>query len=112
LIFLGFNIYYAAFPAHAAKDVKWSVTQLGIFYAVLSGIMVFIQGPVLHKALKKFSEEKLVIIGSIILGTNFILFVSNNVVSVSAAIVLFAVGNGLMWPSFMSILSRYAGSKL
>jgi MFS transporter, DHA1 family, tetracycline resistance protein len=112
LIFLGFNIYYAAFPTHAAKDLKWSVTQLGIFYAILSGIMVFIQGPVLRKALKKFSEEKLVIIGSIILGTNFILFVSNNIVSVGVAIVLFAVGNGLMWPSFMSILSRYAGSKL
>jgi MFS family permease len=112
LIFLGFNIYYAAFPTHAANDLKWSVTQLGIFYAVLSGIMVLIQGPVLRKALKKFSEEKLVIIGSIILGTNFILFVSNNIVSVGAAVILFAVGNGLMWPSFMSILSRYAGSKL
>jgi DHA1 family tetracycline resistance protein-like MFS transporter len=112
LIFLGFNVYYAAFPTHATKDLKWSVTQLGIFYAILSGIMVFIQGPVLRKASKKFTEEKLVTIGSIILGTNFILFISNNIVSVSCAIVLFAVGNGLMWPSFMSILSRYAGSKL
>jgi MFS family permease len=112
LIFLGFNIYYATFPTHAAKDLRWSVTQLGIFYAILSGIMVLIQGPVLRKALKRFSEEKLVIIGSVILGTNFILFVSNNIVSVGGAIILFAVGNGLMWPSFMSILSRYAGSKL
>src|SRR6476660_5582 len=112
LIFLGFNIYYAAFPTHAAKDLKWSVTQLGIFYAVLSGIMVLIQGPVLRKALIKFSEEKLVIIGSMILGTNFILFASNNIVSVGGAVILFAVGNGLMWPSFMSILSRRAGSKL
>ena len=112
LIFLGFNVYYAAFPTHAAHDLKWSVTQLGIFYAVLSGIMVFVQGPVLRKALKKFSEEQLVIIGSLILGTNFILFVSNNIVSVGGAVILFAVGNGLMWPSFMSILSRRAGSKL
>ena len=112
LIFLGFNIYYATFPTHAAKDLKWSVRQLGIFYAILSGIMVFIQGPVLRKALKRFPEEKLVIIGSIILGTNFILFVSNNIVLIGWAIVLFAVGNGLMWPSFMSILSRYAGPKL
>ena len=112
LIFLGFNIYYAAFPTHAAKDLKWSVTQLGIFYAVLSGIMVFVQGPVLRKALKKFSEEKLVIIGSIILGTNFVLFASNNLVSVFGAVILFALGNGLMWPPFMSILSRRAGSKL
>src|ERR671930_1901690 len=112
LIFLGFNIYYAAFPTHAAIDLKWSVTQLGIFYAVLSGIMAFVQGPVLRKALKKFSEEKLVIVGSLILGTNFILFVSTNIVSVGGAVILFAVGNGLMWPAFMSILSRRAGSKL
>jgi len=112
LIFLGFNIYYAAFPTHAANDLKWSVTQLGIFYAILSGIMVFVQGPILRKALKKFSEEKLVVVGSLILGTNFILFVSTNIVSVGGAVILFAAGNGLMWPSFMSILSRRAGSKL
>ena len=112
LIFLGFNIYYASFPAHAASELKWSVTQLGIFYAVLSGIMVFIQGPVLRKALKKFSEEKLVILGSIILGTNFVLFFSNNIISISSAVVLFALGNGLMWPSFMSILSKRAGTVL
>jgi MFS transporter, DHA1 family, tetracycline resistance protein len=112
LIFLGFNIYYASFPTHAANDLKWSVTQLGIFYAVLSAIMVFVQGPVLRKALKKFSEEKLVIIGSVILGTNFILFTSNNIVFVGAALTLFALGNGLMWPSFMSILSRRAGTVL
>ena len=112
LIFLGFNIYYASFPAHAASELKWSVTQLGIFYAVLSGIMVFIQGPVLRKALKKFSEEKLVILGSIILATNFVLFFSNNIISVSLAVVLFALGNGLMWPSFMSILSKRAGTVL
>jgi MFS transporter, DHA1 family, tetracycline resistance protein len=30
LIFLGFNVYYAAFPTHATKDLKWSVTQLDI----------------------------------------------------------------------------------
>jgi MFS family permease len=95
-IFLGFNIYYAAFPTHAANDLKWSIPQLGIFYAVLSGIMVLVQGPILRKALKKFSEEKLVVIGSLILGTNFILFVSNNIIAVGGAVVLFAVGNGLM----------------
>jgi MFS transporter, DHA1 family, tetracycline resistance protein len=112
LIFLGFSIYYASFPIHAVNDLKWSITQLGIFYAVLSGIMVLVQGPVLRKALRKFSEEKLVIIGSIILGTNFILFVSNNIIMVYGAAVLFAVGNGLMWPSFMSILSKRAGTIL
>jgi DHA1 family tetracycline resistance protein-like MFS transporter len=75
-------------------------------------VLVLVQGPVLRKALKRFSEEKLVIIGSLILATIFILFVSNNIVAVGGAVILFAVGNGLMWPSFMSILSRRAGSNL
>ena len=107
---LGFNVFYTSFPIHAVNSLRWSVIELGIFYAVLSEIMVFVQGPILHKSLKKFSEEKLVIIGSIILGTNFILFVSNNDFLVYGAAILFAVGNGLMWPSFMSILSKISGN--
>ncbi len=109
-IFLGFNIFYTSFPIHAVDGLKWSVIELGVFYAVLSGIMVLVQGPVLRKALKIFSDEKLVIIGSIILGTNFILIISNNDIFIYGAAVLFAVGNGLMWPSFLSILSKTAGN--
>ena len=91
------------------------MTQIGIFYAVLSGIMFLVQGPILRKALQKFSENKLVIIGSIILGTiilstNFILFLSNNVLLIYTAAILFAVGNGLMWPSLLSILAKNAGT--
>jgi MFS family permease len=72
--------------------------------------MVLVEGPILRKALKKFSEEKLVVIGSLILGTNFVLFALNNVVLIYGAAILFAIGNGLMWPSVVSILSRYAGT--
>jgi MFS family permease len=38
------------------------------------------------------------------------LLISNNIVLVYGAAVLFAAGNGLMWPSVMSILSKQAGS--
>jgi MFS family permease len=110
LIFLGFNIFYTSFPIHAVNELGWTVTQMGIFYAVLSGIMVLVQGPILRKALKKFSEEQLVIIGSVILGTNFILFVSPDIILIYGAAVLFAVGNGLMWPPVMSILANRAGT--
>jgi DHA1 family tetracycline resistance protein-like MFS transporter len=110
LIFLGFNIFYTAFPIHAVDGLGWTVTQMGIFYAVLSGIMVLVQGPILRKALKKFSEEQLVIIGSVILSTNFILYLSPNIILIYGAAVLFAVGNGLMWPPIMSILSNRAGT--
>ena len=109
-IFLGFNIFYTSFPIHAVSGLGWTVTEMGIFFAILSGIMVLVQGPILRKALKKFSEEKLVVIGSLILGTNFVLFVSNYIALIYGAAILFAVGNGLMWPSIVSILSKHAGS--
>ena len=110
LIFIGFNIFYTAFPIHAVSGLGWTVTQMGVFYAVLSGIMILVQGPVLRRALKRFSEAKLVIIGSAVLGSNFILFISSEFSLIYLAAVLFAVGNGLMWPSIMSILSKRAGT--
>jgi MFS transporter, DHA1 family, tetracycline resistance protein len=110
LIFVGFNIFYTAFPIHAVSGLGWTVTEMGIFYAVLSGIMILVQGPVLRRALKRFSEEKLVIIGSMVLGSNFVLFVSSEFSLIYLAAVLFAIGNGLMWPSIMSILSKRAGT--
>jgi MFS family permease len=47
----------------------------------------------------------------VILGINFILFVANSTALAYVAAIFFALGNGLMWPSFMSILSRRAGTE-
>jgi len=110
-IFLGFNIFYVSFPIHAVIGLEWNITQMGIFFAVISGLMALVQGPVLSKASKKFSDSRLTIIGSLILGTNFIFFMSNDIVLLYFAGALFAVGNGLMWPSVMSILSKCAGNQ-
>ena len=110
LIFLGFSIFYTSFPIHAVLGLKWSITEMGIFYAVLSGIMILVQGPILRKALQKFSENQLVIIGSLVVGINFIFFLSNNILLIYTAAVLFAIGNGLMWPSLLSILAKKAGT--
>ena len=108
-IFLGFNIFYTSFPIHAISSLKWTITEMGIFYAILSGLMILVQGPILKKASQIFSGGNLIIIGSFVLAVNFVLFFSDSVVLIYLATILFAVGNGLMWPSFMSILSRFAG---
>jgi len=108
-IFLGFNIFYTSFPIHAVSSLKWTITEMGIFYAILSGLMILVQGPILRRASQRVSEGNLIIIGSFILGVNFILFFSNSIILIYVAAILFAVGNGLMWPSFMSILSKFAG---
>jgi len=111
LIYLGFNFFYTSFPLYASEILKWNVTAMGIFFAVLSGMMVLVQGPLLSALSKKVSDEKLTIIGGILLAANFILMVSHDVVLIYTAAILFALGNGLMWPSFLSILSKVAGHK-
>jgi hypothetical protein len=43
LIFLGFNIFYTSFPIHAISGLGWTVSEMGVFFAVLSGMMVLVQ---------------------------------------------------------------------
>ncbi|SEW46141.1 MFS-type transporter involved in bile tolerance, Atg22 family [Chitinophaga sp. YR573] len=106
LIFLGFNFFYVGFPVYAAGELHWSVLQLGIFFAFLSGMMVLVEGPVLTFLAKKFSGASLIITGSFILCICFILLQFNNIVLIYTGALLFAIGNGIMWPSFVALLSN------
>lgn len=108
-IFLGFSIFYTAFPVHALEQLKWSITEMGIFFAVLSLIMVIVQGPVLKYLSGIYSDETLVIWGNLILAANFVLLLFPDTVLVYSAAVFFAAGNGLMWPSFLSVLAKTGG---
>ena len=111
LIFLAFNFFYVAFPIHAVQHLKWSLLQLGVFFSVLSFVMVCVQGPILGRISNKFSDGALTIAGSILLAASFFLLTSSNVVLIYASVVLFSSGNGIMWPSFLSLLSKIAGQQ-
>lgn len=111
LIFLGFNLFYTAFPVHAARGLHWKVSDTGAFFSILSVMMVVVQGPVLSWVSKRVSEGPLVVVGNLILGTNFLLLTSPDRGMIYLAAALFALGNGLMWPSVLSILARVAGDE-
>ncbi len=111
VIFLGFNFFYTSFPVHAAGELEWSVTQIGIFFASLSAMMMIVQGPLLARLAKKWSDPVLVTGGSLLLGTNFLLMLSRDTLTIYAAAALFALGNGMMWPSVLSLLSKVAGER-
>ena len=111
LTFLGFSFFYVSFPMHALKVLGWNAFELGIFFSVLSGMMILVQGPLLSRLSKAVSDELLVCIGSLLLVGNFVLISSANLTMAYMALGFFALGNGLMWPSFLAILSRYAGDE-
>jgi len=111
LVFLAFSLFFAAFPMHALKTLGWNSFQLGLFFSILSGLMIMVQGPLLTLLSKHYSDQSLVLIGSFFLVAAFTLLVSNNTLIIYSSAALYALGNGLMWPSYLSILSKFGGDR-
>jgi DHA1 family tetracycline resistance protein-like MFS transporter len=111
LVMLGFNLYYAAFPVYAATSLRWSGRQTGLYFSVMSLLMAAVQGPVLGRASRRWGERALAIAGSLILAVSFLFLISRHVTSIYGGVALLALGNGLMWPSVVSLLSLAAGRR-
>jgi MFS family permease len=111
LIFLAFNFFYVAFPVHAINSLNWTLLDLGIFFSVLSAIMVVVQGPLLIIVSERFSDHTLVVSGSILLAVSFFLFRYPDTYLIYLGVIFFSFGNGIMWPSFLAILSKIAGDQ-
>lgn len=111
LVFLAFSLFYVAFPVHAVQQLDWSLLKLGGFFSVLGFILVIVEGPILTKISGWFSDSQFTIAGSILLAGSFLTFMSSSEFIIGVGVVLYAVGNGIMWPSFLSILSKTAEQK-
>ena len=111
VLYIGFNFFYVAFPVYATSLLHWSVTKMGIYFSFLSLLMIISQGPLLSIAAKRWNDAKLAMIGAVILGSNFLLITTGNEYLIYVAALFFAVGNGFMWPSILSLLSKAAGEK-
>jgi DHA1 family tetracycline resistance protein-like MFS transporter len=72
---------------------------------------VAVQGPVLRAASRRYRDSTLILAGGISLAANFALLTSHDTRAVYAAAAFFALGNGLMWPSFLAMLSKVAGDR-
>ncbi len=105
LTFLGFSFFYASFPVYAGMELEWKVAELGFFYAYFSLVMVFVQGPVLTRMSKKFESQTLVLLGAALLAIGFFVLSTEYTLALYGGATLMAFGNGLMWASFLTILS-------
>ena len=110
LTFLAFSLFYAGLPIYASSLLHWSATDLGFFLAYSSVIMILVQGPLLSRLSKTFTNEILILTGAMLLAIGFYLLSSQSIVWIYLANTVFSVGNGIMWPSFMALLSKM-GSK-
>ena len=106
LTFLAFSLFYAGLPIYANALLEWSATELGLFLAYSSGIMILVQGPLLSRLSKSVSNEVLILLGSLLLAGGFYLLASDAILLIYLANTIFSIGNGLMWPSFMALLAK------
>nr|WP_272210242.1 MFS transporter [Marinicella sp. W31]MDC2876107.1 MFS transporter [Marinicella sp. W31] len=112
LVMLGFSFFYVAFPVHAIEVLDWGVTQIGLFFALLSVAMILVQGPVLARLGETSGDRALMSFGGACLALGFAAFFFPRAEFVYAGAALIALGNGLMWPTFMAVLSKAACERL
>ncbi len=112
LTFLAFSFFYAGLPIYASSILEWSSIQLGIFLAYSSMIMILVQGPLLSFLSGKVSGISCILIGTLLLGSSFYLLTYQNIILLYVGITLLSLGNGLMWPNFLSILAKTGNNQL
>ncbi len=106
LTFLAFSLFYVALPIYASTVLEWTAAELGGFLAYFSFIMILSQGPLLITLSKRVSSTRLALSGAFLLGLGFVLLSGENVGLLFAGITIMGLGNGVMWPSFLAILSQ------
>ena len=106
LVFLAFNLFYVAFPVYAATGIRWSLKEVGLYFSAMGLMMALVQGPLLNRLSRRWSERKLALGGSVVLATSFPFFTSSSTAIIYLGTGLLAIGNGIMWPSLLAILSR------
>jgi DHA1 family tetracycline resistance protein-like MFS transporter len=106
LVFFAFNLFYVAFPVYAATGIHWSLSEIGVYFAAMGLMMALVQGPLLNRLARAWPERTLTLGGGFLLAASFPFFTSNSPAIIYVGTALLAVGNGIMWPSLLAILSR------
>lgn len=106
LVFFAFNLFYVAFPVYASTGIRWSLSEIGVYFAAMGLMMALVQGPLLNRLSRRWSERTLVLGGSVLLAASFPFFMSSSAAMIYLGTALLAIGNGIMWPSLLAILSR------
>jgi MFS family permease len=109
VLFLAFNFFYVTFPVDASARLGWSPSRMGALYSALSILLMVSQGPVLAFAAKRVGPRALFAAGMLILALGFASFTRESAVVIFAGAALFALGNGLSWPTFQARVADAAG---
>jgi MFS family permease len=105
LVYLGFSIFTTVLPMHALVDLGWSSGKLGSLFGVLALSLITTQALILPKLSRRSTDQTLGAIGCVQVAAAYLLVAFAGTSGAFVAAVLYGVGNGLMWPSYLAMLS-------
>lgn len=85
---------------------QWGLIESGLGFAVVGLVMAFTQGYLVRKVMPKWGERKTAVAGMALLAVSFYMIsISHSIPFLACAMVVLALGNGLMRPSLLAIVS-------
>jgi MFS family permease len=87
------------------------MAMTGLFFSFMGSMMIFVQGPILSYLSKKWPDPVFISSGSLILALSFLFYNSTNSWLMYGGALLLAIGNGIMWPSLLSLISKSISEK-
>lgn len=99
-------VYPSTWAFWAGLALHWDVTMIGWSLAAAGLAMGIAQVFVTGRAIARFGEARTVVIGMLVGGTSFLLYVFARENWQVYAIIFFSALQGLVWPSMNALLSR------
>jgi len=99
-------IYPSTWAFWAGLALHWDATQIGWSLAAAGLAMGLAQTFVTGRAIARFGEARTVVIGMVVGGSSFLLYVFAREGWQVYAIIFFSALQGLVWPSMNALLSR------
>jgi MFS transporter, DHA1 family, tetracycline resistance protein len=99
-------VYPATWAFWAGLALHWDATAIGWSLAAAGLAMALAQGLLTGRAIARFGEARTVVIGMLVGGSSFLLYVFAREAWVVYAIIFYSALQGLVWPSLNALLSR------
>src|SRR3989338_4467071 len=109
LISVGHSALYSAFPLFCSRQLGLTTENVGILFAIMGLIAVFIQGGLIRMLEKTFGERKLFVAGSLLMALGLALIpLARNIQTLSLYLAVLAVGGSLNGPTLNSLISKHS----
>jgi multidrug resistance protein len=112
VITFGISLNYVVFPLFTGEMFNFRASHNGLLFGYIGAIGALMQGYVIGKLARRFSEEQLLSVGTSLMSAGlFGIFISSGFTFFIIFVSILAIGGGITTPSVLSLISKYSDPK-